>query len=259
MMEFLRLWVKAVRYHSPSIPIAVIPFGDKTSTVEAFCSQEGLAFPKEKHADWLAVGERLYGAEDYRPGTPARFYFSKLLMFNGPFEVFVFLDANAILCAPIDDLEGRFRASGYDAVFRFRARPFRNIATQEDRDWLNRLNPEVGDGFNANFVVSRKGLFSPDDPSLRLDGGWARNKLGRAPEQSFLTRAIALRKLKVGTVHPIMRDPIGVSARNTVEHRDNELWTDKGVRIMFVKWNGVNMSDEQPNADLFSFFLNKYG
>ena len=256
MLPFLRIWFAAARLYAPGIPIGIIPFDDRSHAVEAFAREHGVEFLGGQAASWRSIGSRIYGAKKYRRDTPSASYFSKLAAFNAPFKTFMFLDVNAIFCAPISDIFPRFMRSDLDIIFRFRASEGRNYATLQECRRLNKLNPGIQNGFNANFFVSRHGTVMLEDAEGINDAG---GTFGKAPEQSFLTRIIAEKGLAVDTVHRIMRYPIGASCHNVFVVQGETVVLPSRAPVMFIKWNGPRISPTMANFSILEHLANSLG
>ncbi|WP_226584145.1 hypothetical protein [Acuticoccus sediminis] len=252
MLPFLRVWLAAMKRHEPAKAIAIIPFDDQSEATEAFAREHAIPVLPEAAKQWRAIGRALYGNKMYRKGTPAAHYFSKLASFSGPFDEFIFMDANAILCTPFLDIFDRFQRSGLDIAFRFRASPGRNIATLKECGRLNKLNPNIQNGFNANFFISKRGVILPNDASNIDD---AEGAFGKAPEQSLLTRILAEKGLAVDTIHQVMRYPIGASCRELLLTQGENVVFPSRAPVMFVKWNGAKIDESMPNYEIFQHIV----
>lgn len=260
MIPFLRVWLGALRANSPGLPLCVLPFGEEISEVPEFCRNMGVQYHDETTADWVELGRRLYKEENYRGDTPRAWYLSKMAPFTGPFDTFLFVDANVIILEDISFLEEKFESSDYDILFRFRAGEFRNIKNEQLRDEWNKITPNLKNGYNANFFISRRNCMSLEkcrefieaDPDLR-------NKFGTAGVQGIMTYFIVMERLKADTVLKIWKKSQGASCRNDFTiSPEGEILKPDSPPVMFIKWNGTGIGPDMPNFEVFSRLQSKF-
>lgn len=169
----------------PDVPLHIIPFDDDLDTVRRIVADEEQVFLTEPDPRIDEIGKTIYADEDYRPGIPAWRYFRKLNAFVGHDAPLMFLDLNTILLADpreFFDFDGFTRKK---IVFGNRSVKFRTIPKPETQDFLNKLNPGWGAGFNAGLMMTRGGFLSFSFASV-LKKKNIRKFTGKAPEQGFL-------------------------------------------------------------------------
>ncbi len=245
----------SVRRFNRDMPIRVIPFDDHQDVCARIVDRHGAAFHNDGWREWREIGGQLYGEADYRRGAKAADYFRKLAIFTGPFERFVFLDANALCLTPLEPVLRAFGQSGFDLVFHNFALPNRNFADEQVRDLVNGINPTVGWGLNAGLMISRR------DPELlafarraAVPGDRLRTVLGPAPEQGFLSYVAAIAGLRLGRMCDLFADaPASMSADQGVEERQGAYVRpatskEPGKRLYFLKFRGPDLADGNPSA-----------
>jgi hypothetical protein len=223
-----------------NLSVNVIPFDENATLTRELAKIYGarLVTPDPK---WDNLGKAIYGTEEYRPGVPSWRYFRKFNVFDNTRRQAIFADSNIVL---LNSVKNSFDAlQTHDLVFGDRSRKGRNFppwATQ----LLNVLDPNVQDGFNASFWISRCDLFR----SLKIETFMRRPKirvmLGKAPEQSFMLLIAVLLRKRVGALGEIderVRPTLwgDVSPAKEIEHVLEHNVTRNGKVPLAVKWSGT--------------------
>jgi hypothetical protein len=187
----------SIRRHAPDARVRVIPFDGNSVRTRKLVAEAG-AEMQPRLPLWTDVGRRMYhGRGHYRPGVPMWTYFHKLNMFNAVTGPTLYLDANCILLSGEDVPT----LGPDDILFHSTAMKGRNIP--ETAEFVRLWAPSIGEGYNLGHcvfgpkVAERIKRFSRDIPRLH------RQFLGAAPEQSFLTYAIAFLGLRARLLHDV--------------------------------------------------------
>lgn len=184
-VDDLKRLIHSIHRAAPNARLRVIAFDDEIVQTETIVRSAGGTMIGRDPL-WSEVGKRLFhGSGDYRPGVPMWMYFNKLNMFNDIQGPTLYLDANSVLLSgetpPIPQAD--------EILFHSVAMKGRNIPANAEfvRSWA----PEIGEGFNLGYchfgpeAARRIRQFAEIVP--RLHSAF----LGPAPEQSFLTYAMA--------------------------------------------------------------------
>jgi len=234
----LKRFLNSLARLAPEARLRVIPFDDQVQeTVRLVRSAGGRMM--ERDPLWTALGRRLYGERGvYRPGVPCWQYFSKLNMFNQVQGPTLYLDVNCVLLSV--KMPG---LGGHELLFHSRARKGRNI--RNGAGFIRRMAPEIGEGFNLGHC-----LFGPR--AARVVRQFAEvlpafhgRYLGPAPEQAFLTYAMAFCGLKAGLLHDLDDGIAPTNSSGIATMEDAEGVTRyaegrfQGLRLVSVKRPGT--------------------
>ncbi|MDP4556229.1 hypothetical protein Q9247_00865 [Halomonas meridiana] len=246
-----------------NVDINVIPFDflneQSLNLVEAFDCR--LVTPDPF---WDEVGEKIFGNHLYRPGVLAKKYFRKLNALTDSRDApFVFLDANTLI---VDDLNSLFFQMNKDEiVFGSRAMKGRNFNCW-GKSLLNKINPDMKDGFNAGFWGAVSPPFGNGSSySILIDQGQkVRDMLTLSPEQSVLSFLVAINSVKPKLICDVLP---GYSNLVSVENIDNsllEVSNERNVRFadkraLALKWTGrgIVLPEDHPAEILKRYYKEK--
>jgi hypothetical protein len=249
----LRRLLASIQRHAPEARVRVIPF-DKNSVQTRKLVADAGAEIQTKIPLWTNLGRRMYhGRGHYRPGVPMWTYFHKLNMFNEVRGPTVYLDANCVLLSG----ERPPLLGPDDILFHSTAMKGRNIP--EAAGFVRQWAPGIGEGFNLGHcvfgpsVAERIQRFSRDIPRLH------RQFLGPAPEQSFLTYAMAFLGLRARLLHDV--DPTIAPTNQAdlpVERGSDGLYRYTkppfaGLRLISAKQPGQRTPAEQATRTFSEF------
>ena len=157
-LEWLKAMVPSIRHWSPRVSIHLIPFNEKLDQTRELCQKysinilDGFDF-----AEYDRIGKLL------SPDHPnVQKMFRKLACFiDGPYERFVYLDADVIGLAPVEIFDTALKQAGNvvlfegggDLDFCYPREPLRSTMQNEYQTAA----------FNAGFFGGVKGAFSLDD------------------------------------------------------------------------------------------------
>lgn len=220
------------------LPVHLIPFDDDILMTKQLADIYGARFitPDPK---WDRLGKAIFREEEYRPGIPSWKYFRKLNVFDGTPRKVIYADSNVVfLNGPQHALDV---LKTHDLVFGGRSKQGRNFSPWAGQ-LLNILDPNLRDGFNASFWVTRSDLFSDLDIEL-LQRPKLRVMLGKAPEQSFMQLAAVLLRKRLGALGEInesIRPTLwgDVSPIREISHALEHKMTLNGKIPLAIKWSG---------------------
>lgn len=235
----------------PDIPVMVIPYDDNMAETRKEVRDRPNVHVFEKKDvlnRWESLAEDVWSA--YENGDP---YFGrhsstvhrKLCVFDGPFDRFVFLDADTLL---MDDLERVFALLDsndlvtYDYQYKDPSHVFG--AGRGD------LNGVLGEGkveeniFCVGFFASKKGVFPPElvkELTAALKRGEVNILYPRAPEQSLLNYMVIKGGLSNYNIarHLSVKERTGNSVTSSHFREKGHVLYDKGVRLMYLHYIGV--------------------
>lgn len=242
---------------SPRIPVCVVPYDDAVDRVRRLAEAhpqvvwwededllarwEGFAEAAWKtHPTALDAWEAKWGARRvHRMGMHRR-----LAAFEGPFERFLYLDADMLVLAPLDFLLDRLDGCElvvHDDQYRAPRHVF-DLASPR----LHEVFPEeriAGEVFCAGLFASRRGVLGPErrEAVLRgLEAGDAAILYPWAPDQSLLNYAVL--KCGIDAVNlyregPEKRARTCATVPGLVERRHHLF--DGGVRVPFLHYIGI--------------------
>jgi hypothetical protein len=246
MLPFFLSWRRAVELFNPGIPVGVIPFDDESHELRRITLDSGYHWIDGPAKMWRELGTSVYGASQYRAGVPRANYFSKLAAFNGPFDDFVFADANSLLLC---NAAAEFWQEELDACyFWFGSNPTKNYGSAAARAIYRKHDRTFGHGFNACFFAARRGYLTFEMANASLaHSEYHDGLLGPAPEQSMMSWIKVTHGLKFRRVRDLR--PNLTAARGTADVR----WYRGGVvnsaghPVHFMKWNGQRFDEGTPN------------
>lgn len=261
VLEWLLAFLNAHRQNAPGLPVCVIPYDDDVEEVRrVIAGRPGVALFDDAgaiaradayalrawslHPTAMPTWETKFGV----PGVHRLGMHRKLCAFAGPFERFVFLDADVLVLQPLDVLlEPLDRAdvsvyddqhAGLSHVFDVHHPRLREIFDDAA------LRTQV---FCAGIFAAHRGLFAPED----LERGLALLAAGDAPvlypwapDQSLLNYLVLRLGRRVHNGH--LAQSADERAATCVTHagleeRDHRL-LDRGVPVPFLHYIGVPIS-----------------
>lgn len=162
-LEWLKAMVPSIRHWSPRVNIHLIPFNEKLDETRELCAKYSISILEDyNYEEFDRIGKML------APESPnVQKMFRKLACFiGGPYERFVYLDADVIGLAPVEIFDTALQAAGKvvlfegggDLDFCYPRDPLRSIMEKEYQTAA----------FNAGFFAGVKGIFTLDDVR-----GWA--------------------------------------------------------------------------------------
>ncbi|MEM7526147.1 MAG: hypothetical protein AAF416_00530 [Pseudomonadota bacterium] len=182
-------WVAALlsslRRFNPDLPVILVPHEDEhpglLEVAAAFSQVYVLSRDFERFdriGRQILRGRGIARAPRYR----------KLAVFNGPFENFLFIDADCVVLSSLDAL---FEAHDrYDLVFNNFAAPGRNFAEESLGDLMSSVSgdPRAAAGYNSAFFGARRGVV-PEGMFARLgrSADRLRGLLGTATDQALIS------------------------------------------------------------------------
>ena len=184
-IDDLKRLVRSIQRAAPNARLRVVAFDDDISLTESFVRSAGGTMIGRAPL-WSEAGKRLFhGRGEYRPGVSMWMYFNKLNMFNDIYGPTLYMDANSVLLSG----EAPPTPKADEILFHSIAMKGRNIPANAGfvRSW----SPEIGEGFNLGYCYFGPEVAKGIRKFAEIVPGFHGAFLGPAPEQSFLTYAMA--------------------------------------------------------------------
>ncbi|MEB3211159.1 MAG: hypothetical protein VKL39_07380 [Leptolyngbyaceae bacterium] len=250
--------LNSIETHAPGTPVCIYPYddnidriaaeGDRRDTVQIYHNQDSIkawdtfvrsawdSHPTAKKT-WQKVGSSGY----HRVGTHRRF-----CAFDGPFDQFLYMDADTLLLDSPDIIWDRLATTDF-VVYDFQFKQPQHVYDMTLASLEKRLpNRYLETGiFCSGFYGSRRGLFSPDQRALMLEylqAGDAELLYPLAPDQSLLNYMVMRGGLSFNNLSlSLPKDRItGNSVTSShFETQSNALY-DKGVRLLYLHYIGLS-------------------
>lgn len=249
---WVRAFLESLRAWNPGIALRLIPFDDRIDGVMSMASTYDFAIHSGPGLEDLdELGRSLLMGTGLVPGT-----FRKLACFWGPFDQFIFLDADIIVTVEVDRLIATLDQRECDFAF---AHP-----TAWDSVYTSApLQAEVRaggyqSGINTGAWASRRGLFSLDlFRRLGTEILPRRQELVLDGEQSFINWSLYRQSVKVDTFSSVMEGGGFLWAGDTFPLRialsegRPILQGKSGDPAFLVHWAGFGLGAGMPYRDLW--------
>jgi hypothetical protein len=256
VLEWMIALLESLRSFEPSRELIVIPFDANIAKLSQLSGKYGFRFLSD---DSLEMLDRVGAEVNPDGGKTWQRTFRKLACFWGPFNHFLFLDADIVILSELNEVFEAFLGSDYEFLYFDRDM---EMAYQPGafRDMMVKKHSSVG--FNSGAFVSSKGCLSMGEV-LRLAGGASSLIHNFTPngEQSFLNYCIDIKDLNKQQYckvvphascsnwakWPIAKAPDGF-------HHISDPGHDSAKSLLFVHWAGFNHGPLMPHRRLFLRF-----
>jgi hypothetical protein len=246
MLPFFQSWRGAVERFNPGIPVGIIPFDEDSQDLRRIALDAGYHWVDGPARAWRELGRSVYGTSEYRHGSPRAYYFSKLAAFSGPFDRFVFADANSLVLWNVAREFGQMELDG--CYFWYRANPNRNYRSPAALGTYRMLDSGFEHGFNASFFVAARNYVTLEMAESALCRAEYHDRLfGPAPEQSMLSWIKVTHGLKYARIWEINKHLRAGSRRADVRWCEGRVVNAAGRRVHFMKWSGQRFDESLPN------------
>ncbi len=232
---FLAL-VHSLRRHDPELPVTVIPYNDALAELRKLAPQLRFDILDE------APCRRFDALAQQVNGSPlAAGMFRKHAAFAGPYDEFIYLDADIVVTSSLQEILTAFAASPYDLVY-------------FDPDMSQVYLPELAaqmiathqaQGFNAGVFVARKGLVSDADRGrLAPEAAQLRDQLKvSAIDQPFLNytmHRLRRRLALITELFPTMSSSVFATVPFRFDRRSGRATLPDGKSLPLIHWAGYN-------------------
>jgi hypothetical protein len=250
--------LNSIEVNAPGVPVCIYPYDDNIERItgevalregvqiysdqtsirawDAFVRAAWDAHPTAK-ATWQLSGSNHY----HRVGTHRRF-----CAFDGPFDQFLYMDADTLLLDSPDKIFSRLDATDF-VVYDFQFKQPQHVYDISS-PLLNQLLPEgyLQTGiFCSGFYGSHQGLFPPeqrDDILTKLTSGDAAVLYPMAPDQTLLNYMVMRCGLSFENLS-LSLSPDRITGNSVTsshfELRGDGLY-DKGIRLLYLHYIGLS-------------------
>lgn len=185
---------------------------------------------------WSQIGSVTY----YRFGTHRRY-----CAFDGPFERFLYMDADTLLMAPVEFIFARLKNNDcvvYDFQYTDPTHVYELSSTRLAELFpCERIKTEI---FCSGFYASKKDLFDEDRKTWllsKLKEGDAEVLYPKAPDQTLLNYMIMRSNLSLYnlSLHLPANEITGCSVTSRHFKEQNHILYDKGERLTYIHYIGI--------------------
>jgi len=152
-IEWFEMFARSLRHFNPDLPLTVIPYDTRVQRLKQLEKQFNFTLlPESEVSGFDALEPKVMNMGRYAG------MFRKWASFFGPYETFIFLDADIAVTMPLDGLFAAFKKSRNDLVYFdtdiTNAYAFEAIAEMQEK--------YHSPGFNAGTFLSRKGVVTKE-------------------------------------------------------------------------------------------------
>lgn len=250
--DFATTCIKSIRRWNSEMPIALIPFDeriDRLSSILGKCGGEVLEDALMEKMD--SCGHELWGEEKV-----SHRMFRKFCAFWGPFDQFLYLDADI---AMLSDPQALFEIFGGQSL------DFMSFDSDFNRVYhvgafREQMIANGSKGFNAGHFMGRRGVIAPADVERLVQAAKnVRHEFQDKIDQSFLNFAVDELGLKhrrlVEIDHTYADKQWGdlkrfreVSGQYVLSNRMHQ---DNGKKMPFIHWSGHQARSNFANKSIF--------
>ncbi len=253
--DYLEALFISLRQHSPDLPARLIPYNAQLTRTRQLCARYRIEIHSDPAFPALEqVGLDLWASSPY---SHHQFLFRRLAIFWGPFENFLYLDADICVLAPLEPLFETFEKSPV---------PFASFDVDHERVYQagplrDRMIRDHGSlGFNSGHFFSRLGVFDLEkfQTAVRAAQPLAHLFQDRG-DQGFLNFAVdhlGIPQTRMTTLIPDLADKQWCEQRFKKTHNrwliDRPGDPQDGKQLFLIHWAGFNIPGwEIPNRHLY--------
>lgn len=255
VFDFVVTCLRSIRHQEPDLPVRLLPYNNRLERLRPWLERLRIDV-HEGGYDWCeSVGNRLWERHHLHHAM-----FRKLAAFEGPFDEFLYLDADTALLAPTGRLFDLLRRGEADF-----------ISFDSDIDNVYKPGPLRDEllgsgrtrGFNAGAFLARRSALDRHTVENALAAAIpSRNQFHDIFDQSFLNFAIDWNNVRHRRARDLDASIPDKQWGDQVPFR----WHDGAWRLMtpghpdfgkaqpFIHWAGHDADDPKPNHGLFHHF-----
>lgn len=241
---------ESLRANSPDTPLTVIPFDENLALTREVLRRFGHAiYDDASLAEMDAVGARYWPGARWRASTMRKF-----CAFWGPYDRFLFLDADVVVLRPLDR---------YFEAVRDQAVQFMYFSTDMTVVYRAPLSDEMvakhgAVGFNTGVFMGRKGTITPAMVERALAACRPhRRDFVDINEQTFLNYVVDVAGLPKVNAHQALPDVIDGWAGMRLKRRGNGFLVadarvpPSGRPVTLIHWAGYPLGPFMPYRSTF--------
>lgn len=232
---FLAL-LHSLRRHDPGLPLTVIPYNDSLARLRQLQTQFPFDILEEAPCRRFDALARQINGSDLAAGM-----FRKQAAFSGPYDQFVYLDADIIVTTPLSPILKAFSESPYDLLY-FEPDMEQVYAPELAAKMIATCEAQ---GFNAGAFVARKGLVGDADlqmlapPAAELRAQLIISAIDQ-PFLNYVMHRLRRRLAPANTFFPAMAGTTFAHVPFRYHHGTGRAVRSDGRYMPFIHWAGFN-------------------
>jgi len=251
VLDWAIAFLRSFRSYNPSAELIVIPFDDRIDKIRRLSEQYNFSLFED-----TTVLRKLDGTGDTLfPDKPRKRLFRKYACFQGPFDRFLYLDADIVVLSAVEQFIQAVETAGVDFAFFDRTPEW----VYADPDFVLEMKREFNaQQFSTGAFVSRKGLVNLIDlDTIIAKSAWLKTKFPRYVfDQPYLNYLMDTKRYRVAPISGIMPEvhssifagggPVSAVNRSPV--------TRLGEILPFIHWAGYHCEATVPHFGIFLHF-----
>jgi hypothetical protein len=250
VIDSFRALCESLRVHCPNRRLTVIPFDASVERTRAVVEAFDYDFYEDPSLDAMDVlGDQYWPGEAVRAHTMRKF-----CAFWGPYDTFLFLDADIVVVGPLDTYFEAFQASQAD--FMYFTSDLAMVYTGEVRNAMVVNRGAVG--FNTGQFMGRKRALTPPMLDKALEESRScRHGFVDIAEQTFFNYVVDTVELTKVDAHQAVPEVIDAWAGMRLKRQDGHLVLadarrpESGRPVSMVHWAGYRIGPFMPYRRLF--------
>jgi hypothetical protein len=240
----------SLRAHNPDLPLTVIPFDSSVTRTRRVVKNFGYEIYEGPSLETMdSLGARYWPGETWRPHAMRKF-----CAFWGPYERFLFLDADIVVLRPLEEYFEAFRACSAPVMY---------FQTDVSMVYCGRMREQMTAsgltvGFQTGVFMGRRGTFRADElETLVEECGAHRDGFVDILEQTFLNYAVDVAGLAKVNAHQTVPDVVdawaGMRLRRTRDGfvLDDARTPQSGRPVTLIHWGGYSLGPFMPYRRTF--------
>ncbi len=241
---------ESLRANSPNTSLTVIPFDANLRQTRELTARLGFdIYDDPSLAAMDSLGERYWPGEEWRPHTMRKF-----CAFWGPYERFMFLDADIVVLESLDRYFEALRAQ--QAEFMYFTTDMTKVYEGTLREEMIARRAAVG--FNTGLFMGLRGRLTAamvEDlfATCQSDRGGFVDLL----EQTFLNYAVDVTGLSKVDAHEVLPDAIDAWAGSRLRRKgdgfilEDARTPESGRKVTLIHWAGYDIAPSMPYRSTF--------
>lgn len=241
---------QSLHANSPGTPVTIIPFDTNLEQTRRIAGRLGYEIYDDPSLEEMdALGRRYWAGDSWRAHTMRKF-----CAFWGPYDRFMFLDADIVVLESLDRYFEALRAQ--QAEFMYFTSDMSKVYKGPLRDEMVAHRAAVG--FNTGlFMGLRGGLTPPMLEDLLAACQAYRDGFVDLLEQTFLNYAVDVSGLSKVDAHAVVTDAIDAWAGVRLKRRNDGLvladarTPESGRKVTLIHWAGYPIAPSMPYRSTF--------
>ncbi len=241
---------ESLRANSPNTSLTVIPFDTNLRRTRALAARLGFdIYDDPSLAEMDSLGARYWPGDEWRPHTMRKF-----CAFWGPYERFMFLDADIVVLRPLDPYFEAMRAQ--PAQFMYFTTDMTQVYEQPLGNEMIARRASVG--FNTGLFMGRTGTVTPSMLEECLASSHShRREFVDINEQTFINYVVDETELPKVDAHEAVTGVVDAWAGMRLKRRDGGFvladarMPESGRPVTLIHWAGYALAPLMPYRSTF--------